>query len=198
LTGERADVDELRRVSARSLRSSGIAYHVEVKKDTRKGDVGVRDDALACLGIQNHARLRLAVLLSDQRRDISLESTGSETQGNDTEDERRDSVAAREDCRNGRDNEQDMAKDAEGNGDEDGVEAAEILISDDSTNDGSCIGPEGVELADTERSSLTHAQGTWLTFISRTGGSASGLQNTIDDREVLLDEVCVYQTLVSR
>jgi hypothetical protein len=66
----------------------------------------------------------LAVLLSDQGRDVGFERSGAETESDDTEDERTNGIAAGEHSGNGGDDEQDMTQDREGDGDEDGVETA--------------------------------------------------------------------------
>lgn len=82
-----------------------------------------------------------------------------------------------------------MPKDGECNGDENGVEATKVFVGDDGTDDGSSVGPEGVELADAEGSALTHAQGAGLAV--RAGITTGGLLDAVDDGEVLLDEVGV-------
>lgn len=54
------------------------------QEDTRERDVRVRDDTLASLGVLDDTGLGLAVLFSDQGRDVGLESSGTETEGDDT------------------------------------------------------------------------------------------------------------------
>ena len=134
------------------------------QEDTRERNVWVRDDALASLGVLDDTGLGLAVLFSDQGRDIGLESSGTETEGDNTKDERTDGIAAGKDSGNGGDDEQDVTQDGEGDGDEDGVEATKVLVGDNGTDDGCAVCPERVELTDTEGCTLSHAQRAWLTL----------------------------------
>jgi hypothetical protein len=99
----------------------------------------------------------LAVLLSDQGRDVGFERSCTETKSDDTEDERTNGIAAGEHSGNGGDDEQDMTQDREGDGDEDGVETAKVFVGNDGTDDGCAVRPERVELSDTERGTLIMA-----------------------------------------
>lgn len=178
LTGEGTDVDE----------------HVEVKEDTRDGNVGVRDDTLASLLIDDNTGLGLLVLLGNQRRDVGLESAGSKPKNDDTQDERSDSISASEHVGDSRDNKQNVTDDGEGDGDEDGVKATEVLIGDNGTDDGSGVGPERVEGTNTERGTLSHTETSRLPL--RTGVFASGLNYTVDNRQFLLNKVGVCERSV--
>jgi hypothetical protein len=62
-----------------SEKRSHIDEHVEVQEDAGDSNIRIRDDTLASRRILNHSRPGLTVLLSDEGRDIGLESTGSET-----------------------------------------------------------------------------------------------------------------------
>ena len=74
------EADVLLNVDHADLTSKGtdVDEHVEVQEDTRDGNVGVRNDAITGLLVDDDTRLCLAILLGNQRADISLESTGSE------------------------------------------------------------------------------------------------------------------------
>jgi hypothetical protein len=130
---------------------------VRLTENSRKSDVRVRDNTLASLSILDDTRLSLAVLLSDQGRDISLESTSAETKCDNTKHERYNGLAAGQNDWNGRDDEQDVTDNRERDGDEDSVETTKIFIGDDGTDNGRRVCPERVELADTKRSTLAHA-----------------------------------------
>ena len=103
------------------------------QEDTRERNVRIGDHSLASLRVLDHTRLGLTVLLRDQRRNIRLESTGSEAEGNDAEDERHDGLTASKNTWYSRYDEKNMTEDRKADGDKDGVEATEVLISNDST-----------------------------------------------------------------
>lgn len=84
-----------------------------------------------------------------------------------------------------------MPNDRESDGDKDGVEAPKVFISDDGPHDGCSVGPERVELAYSEGSTLAHVECTRLTFGSWI--TACGLNNAIDDRKRLLYEIGVSE-----
>lgn len=86
-----------------------------------------------------------------------------------------------------------MTQDREGDGDEDGVETSEVFVGDNGTDDGCAVCPERVELTDTEGCTLPHAQRAWLTLWPRI--LASGLWNTVNHRQVLLNEVGVFKAI---
>lgn len=125
-----------------------ITHHVKVQKDAGQGNVGVRNNALSRLGVDDNARLGLAVLLCNQGRNVGLESSSAKTKSNDTEDEWTDGISARQDGWNGRNDEQNVTHDCEGNGYKDGVKATEVFVRDNGTDNGGREGPEGVELTD--------------------------------------------------
>ena len=154
---------------------------------------------------------RVDVLLSNEGRNIGLESTSAETKNDNTKDEGTNGLSAGQDGGDGRNNKQDMADDGEGNSNEDGIEATKVLIGNNGTcvksdscfsagirkqrltENGGCVGPERVESIDTKRSTLAHSKRTWLTI--RTRVLASGLRNAIDDRQVLLNVIRVCRAL---
>lgn len=174
LTGKGADVDE----------------HVKVQKDTREGDIGIRDDTLASLLVDDHTRLGLLVLLGNKWGDVGLESTGTKSENNDAENERNDGVVASENVRDRTYDKEDVPYYGKCDRNEDGVEAAKVLISNDSTDDGCGVSPERVEGTNTEGRTLAHAETTRLTLSA--GIFTSGLNNTVDDGQILLDKVGVY------
>lgn len=129
LASERTDVDE----------------HVEVQEDTGESDVRVRDHALSCLRVNDHTRLGLLVLFGNQRRDVRLESTSSETENNDTKNEWSNGLSAIKNRWEGRNDQQNVTDNGECNGNKDGVETSEIFIGNNGTNDGSSVCPERVD-----------------------------------------------------
>lgn len=84
-----------------------------------------------------------------------------------------------------------MTDKRKGNGEEDSVESSEVLVGNDGADDGCGVGPEGVELGDTEGGALSHAESTRLTVRSRVATGA--LHDAIDYRKLLLDKVRVWQ-----
>ena len=87
-----------------------------------------------------------------------------------------------------------MTDDGESDGDEDSVEATEVLVGDNSTDDGCCVGPERVEGTNTERGTLAHTEGAGLTLRARV--FTSSLDYAVNDGQLLLDEVGVCSQLV--
>lgn len=178
------EADVLLDVHHGDLTSQGanVDEHVEVQEDAGDGDSGIANDALASLLVDNDTKLGSPVLLSDQGRDVRLESASAETKSDDTQDEGGNSLASVEHDWQSGDDKQDVADDGEANGEENGVEASEVLIGNDGTHDGSGVGPESIEGADTSGSLLAHTQSTGLTLGARVGTSARALRaRTLDE-----------------
>ena len=83
-----------------------------------------------------------------------------------------------------------MTDDGEGDGNEDGVVATEVLVGNDGAYYGRSVGPERVEGTNTERGTLAHVEGTGYTIFS--GVSSSGLEDAVNHGQGPLDKVGVY------
>jgi hypothetical protein len=114
-------------VLARSPRSSGSRHQLtEVVShiDTRNGQEGVNEDSLSGFeSLDNHSRVLMLILLGNQRRDVGLEETNTNSKQNKSNDIRSQSgFAGCDDWRQRSGNDQDMSHKCEDDGNLDGLE----------------------------------------------------------------------------
>jgi hypothetical protein len=156
---------------------------VEDHVDTRDGDRGVDDDALASLLVGTNNHLATLVLIGNQGSDVGLDTTSSETNDDDSSNETTKTSASLKGNRyrsQGEDKETNDVNTAE---DDDSVVLSEVLISNDSTENRCNIAPELEEGGKTSGSLVSHTESTTsLTTIERaldvvledTGGTVVG------------------------
>lgn len=135
IAGPEADV-LLHVGSGQQREGTQVNAAVEDHVDTLDSQRGVDDDALALLGSQESHLLPL-VLIGNQRSDVTLDTTGTETDDQDSNDETthtRTMLQSSGDRSANKDEEADEIDTAEH---DDGLVLAEVLISDNGTNDGS-------------------------------------------------------------
>lgn len=120
---------------------SQVDAEVEDHVDARDGDSRVDDDALARLLVGRDLHLAAFVLISDQRSDIGLDTTGTETNDDNGRDETSQAGTSRQSARDRSAGEDEKTDDVDEAEDQDGVVLSEVLISDDGTEDGrDCVG----------------------------------------------------------
>jgi hypothetical protein len=142
---------------------------VEDHVDAGNGDRRVDDDALAGLLVGADDHLATLVLIRNQRSDVGLDTTSSETNNNDSSDEASKTSASLESDRDGGQGKDEETDDVNTTEDDDGVVLSEVLISDDSTENGRDVAPELEEGGETGSSLVSHAESTTtLAAIERT------------------------------
>lgn len=156
----------------RTEQTTDVDHHVEVKVDAGDGDGRVHDDALALLR-RGDVHLGLSVLFSDQRRNVGLETTSSDTHHNHTNDHARERTArVHNNLGRSRDDEEDVSD----NGNEDRVlnrlQTTKILIGNVGTHERHGVGPERVEGGDTGGCALSHTERARLAVETSTSGRA--------------------------
>ena len=133
---------------------------VEDHVDTGDGDRRVDDDALAGLLVGSNDHLATLVLIGNQRGDVGLDTTSSETDDDDGSDETTETSASLKSNRNSGQGKDEETEDVDTAEDDNGVVLSEVLISDDSTENGRNIAPELEEGGETSGSLVTHAEST--------------------------------------
>jgi hypothetical protein len=107
------------------------------------------------------------VLLSNKGGDVALESTSSEAHNDKGDDEsRKGAIGMRDGRRDGREHEENVAKEADDEEDTDGLEATELGVCDDGTNDGGEVSPELTEVAESGGGLLAASKRTGNTFVT--------------------------------
>jgi hypothetical protein len=133
---------------------------VEDHVDPLDSDGGVNDDTLASLVIMANDHLPALVLVGNQRRNVGLDTTGSETDDNDSNDEAgqtRTMVKSSRDRSTSKDQETDHVDEAE---DDNGVVLSEVLVGNNGTKNGSKVAPELEEGRETSGSLVAHTERT--------------------------------------
>lgn len=160
-----------------------ITYPVEDHVDPGNGDGRVDNDALTSLMVGTNNHLATLVLIGNQRSDVGLDTSSSETDDDDRSDETTETSAAFESSRNGCAGEDEETDDVDTAENDNSVVLSEVLISNDSTKNGRNIAPELEESRETSGSLVAHAERTTsLTAIKRaldvvledTGGTVVG------------------------
>lgn len=166
---------------------------VEPVVDTGGSDGGIDNDELALL-LHNVQRL-LGKLLHDERGNVGLEGTSSETSDEQTEDEDTErSVGLVHDGGGRRDDEDGVTDFSNEDRVEDGLVATKVLVGNPGTEQRADVNPEGVEGGQGEGNLLAQTEGTRLSFIAggvdgSTGTGSSTLAGCVE--LALVDEVGV-------
>lgn len=158
--GQRTNVDALKSSALRMKSEWAHTYPIEDHVDTGDGDGRVDDDTLASLLVGTNDHLATLVLIGNQGSDVGLDTTSSETDNNDSSDETTKtgaSLKSNRDRSQGKDEKTDHVDTAE---DDNGVVLSEVLISNDSTENGCDIAPELEEGRETSGSLVSHAEST--------------------------------------
>ena len=114
--------------------STNVDAHVEVQEDTGVGDGRVDDDTLALANLDAHAGV--LVLLSQQRRDVGLEETGTDAESEETDDEGGETGISLDDDTGGRGgNQDDVGNSGDTNGEMESPETTHASISNPGTNE---------------------------------------------------------------
>jgi hypothetical protein len=100
------------------------------------------------------------VLVGNQRRDIGLDASRSQTDDNNGHHEATKTGAAVESSRNGSASEDDETDNVDAAEDDNGVVLSKVLIGNDSTKNRSDVAPELEKGRETSGSLMTHAQGS--------------------------------------
>lgn len=200
---------------------ANVDHHVEVQVDARDGGRGIDNHAVAVLESLDVGDF-FAVLLGDQGRNIGpdqsvpisnggktpqkkrgeglLETTGTHTHDKQTDREAGNgTIGVRNNRRQSRDDQDDMAQKGRGNGEHDGPESTPVLVSHVGTGQGHHVRPERVDYhgsasillvssrpgkltqCQTSGRLLAHTQRTGIrVVISRTRGRALG-KRTLDE-----------------
>ena len=181
LTNQCTDVDE----------------QVKVVVDTGGSDSGIDNDALA-LGGSLDTHLLLGNLLGNERRNVGLECTSSESHDDQAENENAEgSVWLGQDMWGRGGDEDEMTDFSDQDGVNDGLEATEIGIRNPSTEQRTAVDPEGVEGGQTEGNLLAHVEGTGLGVggIRIQGSTSRSLQRFGDEVGVDSDSAVVGHAL---
>lgn len=128
----------------------------------------------------------LTKLFDDERIDVGLETTSTETNNDDSNNHGTQGTVACDDTGDSRNDEDDMADDVDSQSVADGLVTTPVLISKVSSKKGHQVLPELVESGDTGRGSLAHSEGTRLLVVGTGGGTR---------RKRLLNEVCDFYEL---
>ena len=125
LADQRTDVDE----------------EVEVHVDLLRGHDGVDDDTLARLRVADEQLVAL-VLLSDERRDVRLETASTDTHNDDRDDEaRKRGIGTLDDAGDGGDDKQHMTDHGNCNRDADSLVTTPARVGNVRTEKGNDIDP---------------------------------------------------------
>src|SRR5690242_6620544 len=158
--GQRTNVDALKMSALRMKSEWAQTYPIEDHVDTGDGDGRVNDDALARLLVGTNDHLATLVLIGNQGSDVGLDTTSSETDNNNSSDKTTKtgaSLKSNRDRSQGKDEKTDHVDTTE---DDNGVVLSEVLISNDSTENGCDIAPELEEGRETSGSLVSHADST--------------------------------------
>ena len=115
---------------------SQVNTTVEDHVDTLDGERRVDDDALSLLRGRDSHLLPL-VLVRNQRSNVTLDTTGSQTDNQDGDDEASQTSAVLESRRDGCADQDEQTDHVDDREQHDGLVFAQVLISDNGTNDGS-------------------------------------------------------------
>jgi hypothetical protein len=133
---------------------------VEDHVDPLNSDGGINDDTLASLVIMANNHSSALVLVGNQRRNVRLDATSSETDNNDSNDETSETRAMVESSRDsctGEDQETGHVDETE---DDNGVVLSEVLVGNNGTKNGGKVAPELEEGAETSGSLMAHTERT--------------------------------------
>lgn len=133
---------------------------VEDHVDAGDGDRRVDDDTLTSLLVGANNHLATLVLIGNQRSDVGLDTTSSETNDNDSSDETTKTGATLKSNRDRGQGEDEKTEDVNTTENDNGVVLSEVLISDDSTEDRRDVAPELEEGRETSSSLVSHTEGT--------------------------------------
>lgn len=162
-----------------------VDEQVEVVVDTSDGDGGVNDDTLA-ISLHDLELVSLQ-LFNDQRRDVWLEGTSSESHDEQTNNEASQrTLLVIENRRDGRDDENDVTDFSDDDRVEDSLVASEVGVGNPGSKKGAAVDPESVEGGQGESDLLAHSESTGLSIL------VAGVQSsTGGGRPLLGDEVGV-------
>lgn len=142
------------------------------RHETTDVDTPVENEEVSldsCCRVDNNSLSRLQSLeggaldrrlVTEQRTETRLDETRGETENEQTEDERDVTVAAGNDGRNGRDNEQDVGESTDGDSDTNGLESTPLGVGDDTTENGDQVGEESECLTGGRGGDRTHSEST--------------------------------------
>lgn len=161
-----------------------VDTEVEVQEDSGVGHGRVDNDALTLALLDAHAGV--FVLLSQERRDVGLEETSANAEGNETDDEGGEAgIALNNDVGSRSGDKDNVGNGGDTNGQVKSPETTHAGIGNPGTQKGHEVSEELVEQADTLGSTGTHSQGTGL------AGQISGSTSRRPLREGIVDEVGV-------
>ena len=167
-------------------KSTDVDEEIEVVINPRSRKVRVNNDTLASgEGLDNHPGQ--VKLFNNQRVDVGLETTGTETHEDDTEREAGESsVRVLDNRRKTRHDEDDVTEDIDAERIADSLETSEVAVGDVGTEKGHGILPERVEGGQTGGGTLAHAQGTGNGLLDIPVDNVTGRRS---GRKRLLNEV---------
>jgi hypothetical protein len=148
--------------SGEQRQRSGVNAPVEDPLD-RNGRVN--DDLLASLVIGANDHLSPLVLIGNQRRNIGLDTTSSETDDDDGNNVTSKTSAVIQSGRDRCAGKDDETEDVDAAEDDDGVVLSKVLIGNNGTENGSNVAPELEEGGETSGSLVTHTERT-TTFLT--------------------------------
>jgi len=143
---------------------SSVDAPVEDHVNPLNGNGRVNDDALASLVVLSNDHLSSLVLVGNQRRNVGLDTSSSQTNNDDGNDETTEASAMIESSRERGKGKDEQTDDVDAAEDDDGVVLAEILIGDDGNENGSNVAPELEEGRKSSGSLVAHAERTATVF----------------------------------
>lgn len=153
--------------------STDVDEHVEVVVNARLGDRWVDNDTLAGLESLDDQSLNWN-LLDNEWRNVWLETTGSETHNDDTEDEgTHGSIWLGDNWWDGRDDQDDVTNNGDADRDTNGLVTTPVLISHIGREEWNGVNPERVEGVDGGSDSWSLSKSTGDTLLGRTSGTSS-------------------------
>jgi hypothetical protein len=163
LPDEGTDVDEQVEVHEQTGGSEG-------RIDDDSGPVSLRDN-----------RLLTGDLLGNQGGYVTLESTGTETHDDKSDNEETDDSVLLDDSRNGTNSQEDVSDQDDDVGQLDGLVTTKVLIGQVGSQERSQVDPESVEGGQTESSLLTGVKGSGLTAIATSTGTRARGKRSLDE-----------------
>lgn len=167
-------------------KSTNVDEEVKPVVDTGDSDGGINNNTLGAASLDAHLLLRN--LLRNERGDIGLESSSSETHDNESENENtKGSVRVGQNGRSSGGDEDQVTDFSDQDRVEDGLEATEVGVGNPGSEKRADVDPEGVECGQREGDLLAHVESTGLglSIIGVEGRSRGG-------SEWLGNEVGVY------